>query len=129
MTIDDLAGRLFAGVPEVAGILGADERTIRRAIAAKEIPGHRIGAKYVVPVSWLREMAGPPSGSTSGTPEPNFDQLAERVADCVLARLARTFGALMPNVTAGPVLPGPAAIADDSPPPTERSRAHDNPAA
>lgn len=88
MTIEDLAGRLFAGVPEVASILGADERTIRRAIAAKEIPGHRIGTKYLIPVSWLREMAGSPPPAPA-TPEPDLDQLADRVADRVFARFAR----------------------------------------
>lgn len=130
MTLDDLAGRLFAGVPEVAEIIGADERTIRRAIAAGEIPGHRVGTKYMIPVAWLRELAGSPAPAPAA-PEPDLDQLADRVADRVLARLARTFGALVPDMTAaGPVPPGPAATANDR---LSRqgalSRVHDNPAA
>lgn len=53
-----LAGRLFATVPEAAAILRYDVRTVRRAIAAGEIPAVRVGATYRIRVSWLREQAG-----------------------------------------------------------------------
>ena len=52
------AGRLFATVPEAAAILRYDVRTVRRAIAAGEIPAVRVGATYRIRVSWLRKQAG-----------------------------------------------------------------------
>jgi excisionase family DNA binding protein len=58
-----LAGRLFATVPEAAEILCYDVRTVRRAIAAGEIPAVRAGSTYRISVAWLREQAGePPDG-------------------------------------------------------------------
>lgn len=51
MTLDDLDGRLFAEVPEAAAILGRDERTIRRAAAAGDIPATRVGKQYLIPTS------------------------------------------------------------------------------
>ena len=53
-----LIGRLFATVPEAAAILRYDVRTVRRAIAAGEIPAVKVGATYRIRVSWLREQAG-----------------------------------------------------------------------
>jgi excisionase family DNA binding protein len=55
-TLEDLAGRDFATVSEVAEILRADPRTIRRRIRDGIIPATRAG-DYRVPVSWLREQA------------------------------------------------------------------------
>jgi excisionase family DNA binding protein len=52
------AGRLFAKVPEAAELLRMDERTVRRALVAGQIPGFRVGATWRVPVAWLREQAG-----------------------------------------------------------------------
>lgn len=53
-----LTGRLFATVPEAAAILRYDVRTVRRAIAAGEIPAVRAGSTYRISVAWLREQAG-----------------------------------------------------------------------
>jgi excisionase family DNA binding protein len=58
LTLADLDGQLFADVPEVAQLLRSDVRTIRRAIAAGEIPAIRTGQRYRVPTKWLREAAG-----------------------------------------------------------------------
>src|SRR5437016_2683138 len=52
------AGRLFATAPETAAVLRADERTVRRALEAGQIPGFRCGATWRIPVAWLREQAG-----------------------------------------------------------------------
>jgi excisionase family DNA binding protein len=54
--------RLFVGVPEVAEILSSDERTVRRAIAAGQIPGFKVGVNWRVPAAWLREQARLGSG-------------------------------------------------------------------
>lgn len=50
-------GRLFATVPEVAEILGYDERTIRRGIKTGQIPATQVGATHRVPVAWIRSQA------------------------------------------------------------------------
>jgi excisionase family DNA binding protein len=52
-----LHGQLFADVPETAEILRYDERTVRRAIEAGEIPAVRAGERWRVPTAWLREQA------------------------------------------------------------------------
>lgn len=88
MTLDDLGDRLFAYVPEVAQILGRDERTVRAAIKAGQIPATKAGQRYIVRVSWLREQAGGPAVPPA---VPDFDELADRVADRVLAGMARLF--------------------------------------
>jgi len=82
-TLNDLAGQTFADVPQVADIIGRDERTVRRAIESGKIPATQIGSKWSVPVAWLREQAGTPE------PSPDVDELADQVAARVLARLAR----------------------------------------
>ena len=51
-------GRLFATAPETAQVLRSDERTVRRALEAGQIPGFRVGVTWRVPVAWLREHAG-----------------------------------------------------------------------
>jgi hypothetical protein len=82
-SLNDLAGHVFADVPDVARILGRDERTVRRGIEAGKIPGQKVGARWVVPVAWLREQAGMPE------PSPDTAELADQVAARVLAKLAR----------------------------------------
>ena len=52
-----LDGKLFTGVPETATVIDADQRTVRRALEAGEIPGVRIGQRWRIPVAWLREQA------------------------------------------------------------------------
>jgi excisionase family DNA binding protein len=115
---DALGGRLFAGVPEIAELLESDERTVRRAIAAGEIPATRVGVKYMIPVSWLRQRAGTDLAAPAAS-GPDLDQLADRVADRLFARFARMLaGGLAPDTTAaGSVGAEPAAIS--APPPYE----------
>lgn len=88
MTLDELNGRLFADVPEVASITGRDGRTIRRAAAAGEIPSTKVGNKYMIPTAWIRKQAGQPAAAA---PMPDLDELADRVADRVFARFATLF--------------------------------------
>lgn len=54
-----LRGRLFATVTETSIILGYDEagRTVRKAIAAGEIPHVKVGGTRRIPVSWIMEQA------------------------------------------------------------------------
>ena len=54
----NLEGKLFATVPEVAVILRSDVRSIRRAIAAGDIPAQTVGPRKLVPVPWVRQAAG-----------------------------------------------------------------------
>ena len=85
-TLDDLAaGQLFIGIPETALLLNRDERTIRRAVEKGEIPGQKFGARWSVPVAWIRQQAGITEPAAAVTP----DALADQVAARVLARLAR----------------------------------------
>lgn len=53
-----LQGRLFATVPEAAVVLRSDVRSVRRAIAAGDIPAQPVGPRKLVPVAWLRKAAG-----------------------------------------------------------------------
>ena len=90
MTLDDLGGRLFADIPQAASILGRDERTVRRAAAAGEIPASKVGTKWLIRTSWLREQAGIGElGAASAAPD--LDELADRLADRMFARLAGLF--------------------------------------
>ena len=90
MTLDDLNGRLFADVPEAASVLGRDERTVRRAAAAGEIPATKVGTKWMIQTAWLRQQAGIAEQAPSAQ-VPDLDELADRVADRVFARLAGLF--------------------------------------
>jgi hypothetical protein len=56
--LTDLEGKLFASVPEAAAVLRSDPRSVRRSIAAGDIPATRVGPRSLVPVKWLREAAG-----------------------------------------------------------------------
>jgi hypothetical protein len=56
VTLEELDGQAFATVAEVAGILRADPRTIRRRIADSSIPAVR-AADWRIPVAWLRQQA------------------------------------------------------------------------
>lgn len=53
-----LGDSLFASVPETAAVLRTDERTLRRALEAGEIPGVRVGQRWKIPTAWLRSAAG-----------------------------------------------------------------------
>ena len=54
----DLQGKLFATVPEAAVVLRSDVRSVRRAIAAGDIPAIPVGPRKLVPTEWLRQAAG-----------------------------------------------------------------------
>jgi excisionase family DNA binding protein len=88
-TLDDLNGCLWADVPKAADLLGLDERTVRRAAAAGEIPARKVGHKWMIPTAWLCEQAGSIAPTESALLD--LDDLADRVADRVFARLAGLF--------------------------------------
>lgn len=54
----ELGDKLFASVPEAAAVLRSDPRSVRRSIAAGDIPAVPVGPRKLVPVKWLREAAG-----------------------------------------------------------------------
>lgn len=54
----ELEGKLFATVPEAAAVLRSDVRSVRRSIAAGDIPAQPVGPRKLVPVAWLRRAAG-----------------------------------------------------------------------
>ena len=101
--LDDLAGKLFADIPAVADILGRDERTVRHAAEKGEIPAKKVGARWLVPTAWIREQAGIAEPSPAATPD--LDALADRVADRVMARLARLFARGAATASDGPEAP------------------------
>ena len=92
MKLDDLGDRLFVNVPEAASILRRDERTVRRAAAAGEIPATKAGTKWMIQTAWLRQQAGIAEQAPSAQ-VPDLDELADRVAARVFARFAQLFGA------------------------------------
>jgi excisionase family DNA binding protein len=51
-----LAGRLFVGVPEFAKLAGIDARTVRRGIAAGDIPATHVGSVVRIPMSWIQSQ-------------------------------------------------------------------------
>jgi excisionase family DNA binding protein len=57
-----LDSRAFFSVPETARLFGCDERTVREAVARREIPATRLGCKWFVPTDWLRQQTRPPAG-------------------------------------------------------------------
>jgi excisionase family DNA binding protein len=91
--LDELADRLFADVPEVARLTGRDQRTIRAAAEAGQIPSTKVGKKYLIPTAWLREQMSEPGGAAA-TPIPDLDDLADKVADRLFARFGRAFATL-----------------------------------
>jgi excisionase family DNA binding protein len=94
MTLDELAGKNFASTTEAAQLLdGADPRTIRRMAERGEIPSRRVGTRIMIPVAWLREYLGDLQGfAAAPAAEIDPEQLADLVADRVMARMARIFG-------------------------------------
>jgi hypothetical protein len=100
MTLDDLDGQNFAGVPEAAEILGGcDPRTVRAEIRAGRIPAIRVGTRWMVPVTWLREQVL--GGTRSALPPAaaiDVDQLADRVVDRLVARFAGIFSMMAPAI-------------------------------
>ena len=90
--LDELDGRLFADVPEVARLTGRDPRTIRAAAEAGQIPATKVGKNYAIPTSWIREQMGQ-TGPVAKTAPLDLDDLADKVADRLFARFARVLGA------------------------------------
>jgi hypothetical protein len=84
--------QLFLDVPAVARILGRDERTVRKAVESGSIPGQKFGARWSIPTSWVRQQAGLPEPATAAA-APDAHELADLVADRVVARLARVLAA------------------------------------
>jgi excisionase family DNA binding protein len=54
-----LHNRDFFSIPETARLFGSDDRTVRKAVAAGNIPATRLGCKWFVPTAWLREQVRP----------------------------------------------------------------------
>ena len=104
MTLDDLGGHLFATVAEVAEIRRVDRKAILQGIRVGRIPAEREGQRWRIPVAWLKAQAScglPADSAQPAQVEPG--ELADLVADRVVARLARIFAALgADKETAGP---------------------------
>jgi hypothetical protein len=100
VTLDDFDSQNFTGVPEAAAILGGcDPRTVRAEIKAGRIPATRVGARWLVPVAWLREQVlGGCQPAQPTTAAIDVDQLADRVADRLVARFADVFRAMAPTI-------------------------------
>jgi hypothetical protein len=116
VTLDDLSGQNFTGVPEAAAILGScDPRTVRAEIRAGRIPAIRVGTRWMVPVAWLREQVlGGTRPAEPAAAVLDVEQLADRLADRLLARLANAFSTnrRVPGNASGPVAAGPRADVD-----------------
>jgi hypothetical protein len=130
VTLDDLTGQNYASTTEVAELWdGADPRTVRRMAERGEIPSIRVGVRYMIPVEWLRQQAGMAAPKPIATAAVDLDQLADRVAGRVVARILSSFASLVGGITpdmaaAGPAPPGPAATDTDPLPGKERSHAY-----
>lgn len=71
MTVDEIRARLFLTVSEVAEILRADPRTVRRGIEAGEIPAVRVSSTVRVPVPALLSLLGEtPVANDASLPPP-----------------------------------------------------------
>lgn len=104
MTAIDLDGRNFVPVADAAEVLDhMDPRTVRAAAAAGEIPAVRVGARWMIPTAWLRQQIN--GGVQPTEPELDLDQLAERVADRVIARFASLFAGPQRQVESADVHP------------------------
>lgn len=55
------------GVPDVARITGLDEKSVRKAVEAKQIPALRIGRVWRIPRWWVNEQL-------YGAPKNGFEQ-------------------------------------------------------
>jgi excisionase family DNA binding protein len=54
ITIDDLADRNFALVPEYAAIMECDPRTVLADIRRGAVPATKVGRQFRIPMTWLR---------------------------------------------------------------------------
>lgn len=102
MTLDDLvqAGRIWASVPDAAALLGLDKRTVRLACEAGEIPATKIGARWMIRVSWLQDQAAPAGLPAQPIDVRELEALAElageRGAERAMARFAQLAQGLVP---------------------------------
>jgi hypothetical protein len=125
---DDLDGQNFVGVPEVAEILGGcDPRTVRAEIRAGRIPAIRVGTRWMVPVTWLREQVLAGTQPTQPFVAAIYvDLLADRVADRLVARFAGIFSMMAPTMKNAS---GPAGIRAEGADRSGGPGVHHNPAA
>lgn len=65
MTPAELRQRVVITVPELADVLGVDERTVRRAIAHDQILAIKVGKKTLIPVAKLLPLLGLDAGTTT----------------------------------------------------------------
>lgn len=58
MTLDDLRTCKSAAltITQVAGLLGLDERTVRRGVELGDLPGLKVGRRLLVPTEPLRRL-------------------------------------------------------------------------
>jgi excisionase family DNA binding protein len=115
MTAEDIGTRVFFAQSEVAELFGLDPRTVRRSVSDGEIPSKRYRGRVLIPGAWVREQldGGPQEEQPSPPLEPG--ELADLVADRVVARLAQALLAPLNKNGAGP--PGPATADTAAPPP------------
>ena len=93
--MEDFGGRLFATLTETARLLGCDTKTLRRAIAAEQVPVTRLGASERVPVSWLRRLAAgqveiPAPGERAGPAAGPWEQAKrDAVKGCIFVTVVK----------------------------------------
>lgn len=86
MSLEDLRARLGGRnflSPREAGRLifdGLDERTVRRAVEAGQIPSVKVGNRVLIPVAPLLALLEAPASSTPAAPLPAINPAALRVA-------------------------------------------------
>jgi excisionase family DNA binding protein len=58
VTLDDLRACKSAAltITQVAGLLGLDERTVRRGVELGDLPGLKVGRRLLVPTEPLRRL-------------------------------------------------------------------------
>lgn len=59
MRLDDIRGRTVITVTEAARLLELDERTVRRGLENGDLPGVRVGRRWVIPVERLLPLLEP----------------------------------------------------------------------
>ncbi|MFK4037617.1 helix-turn-helix domain-containing protein [Nonomuraea wenchangensis] len=77
MNLDDLRARNFVTVAQAAEFFGdCDERTVRRAIEAEQLPAVRLGTKTLIPVPPLLAFLQAPEQPAAPAPGVNPDLVA-----------------------------------------------------
>lgn len=97
MNLDDLRARNFVTVAEAAGFFGdCDERTVRRAIEAEQLPAVRLGTKTLIPVPPLLALLQAPEQSPAPAASGLDPELVAHALDMIRAAL-RVLEPLMPD--------------------------------